>query len=324
MLLLVLTPVVSLVWSTAFDPDEIKDLVVAGYCVLSIYLGVAASLAARSALADDLALLMLVAGNVAGGAAVAQWLSSAPGDAARLEGIWGIDNPVHGSVLLLAVTLPVLFNVLRGRRHPGWCAAMIIPVCFVLLAGARSAAVAYLLIVLVMTATWRLKTAAWVLAGTLLLAVVATVLLGPGAIQEVWLSRGLSFRDLVWPQVWSEYRGCNPALGCGIATPLVVDLDGVPSTRAHSIFLAALYHQGFLGLLVFITALCWLLWSGVRSRAAHPSGSGWAWMLAYVLLANVTSGDHVLVRASLFWPCFWLPAMVLAVTGRESSPRATP
>ena len=51
----------------------------------------------------------------------------------------------------------------------------------------------------------------------------------------------------------------------------------------------------------------------------------WAVVLVYVLLASTTSGDHVLVRTTLFWCYFWLPVMVLAasttaLSERESSP----
>jgi hypothetical protein len=93
----------------------------------------------------------------------------------------------------------------------------------------------------------------------------------------------------------------------------------VEGHRAHSIYLAALYHQGLLGLIVLLAGTGWLLYRGFTVPGADAGTvRGWAWALAYVLLASATSGDHVLVRATLFWPYFWIPVMVLAVTCRGS------
>jgi hypothetical protein len=268
-----------------------------------------------------LAILVLLAGDAAGSAAIVYWFMSDPAPGGfRLEGVWGIDNPVHASVLLLAGTLPVLSRILSGQRARLWVAGAVVPLCFVVLAGARTAAAAYLLVVLTMVAARKPGAAVWVLAGALIVMATAIVLLGTGVTEEVWLTRGLSYRDVVWEQVWSAYRDCNPLVGCGISTPLTVDIGGVEGGRAHSIFFAALYHQGLLGLAVFVGGLGWLLWRGLRRQSlAENPALGWAWMLGYVLLANATSGDHILVRAALFWPCFWMPVMVLAAMDKESS-----
>lgn len=320
-LLLVLTPCISLLWSRSPDLDRIKDLLVAAYVLLAIYLGVAWVLERRSVFADRLAVLLLLAGSAAGAFAIGHWASrDTPPGAMRLEGLWGIDNPVHASVLLLGGTLPVISQILDRRRSLWWLVGAIVPIAFIALAGSRAAAGAYLIVVLVMAATSNLKAAAGVFGGALLIGAGAMLVLGMDLIEEVWLSRGISFRGVVWEQVWDAYRSCNPAVGCGLATPIVVDVGGVPGTRAHSIFLAALYHQGLLGLVVFLGSLGCLLRRGFRG--AERSGGAprdWSWMLAYVLLANATSGNHVLVRAALFWLCFWLPVMMVAATSRESS-----
>lgn len=318
---LVLFPLMSLVWSTEASADQVKDLLVAGYCVLIIYVGLAWLLDDQPVIADRLASLLAVAGSLTGAAAIFWWiLSAASGGGHRLQGIWGIDNPVHASVLLLGGTVPVLAQVLRGSRSRWWLLGLLVPACFVLLSGARTAAGAYLLVVVAMTAARRPRAAAWVLAGTLVLAVGAVVLLGTEMTAEVWLARGLSYRDLVWQQVWQAYGNCNALVGCGIATPLSLEFAGKVGDRAHGIFLAALYHQGLLGLLIFVVGVGWLLARALRPQT--PAGSplrAWGWMLGYVLLANLTSGDHILVRADLFWPSFWLPVMVTAAMSRESS-----
>lgn len=325
-LLLVVVPLLSLSWSTSVGVDRGKDLLVAGYCVVTIYVGVAWLLNARPALVNALAGLMIVSGNLAAAASLLGWALTLPtADNLRLEGLWGIDNPVHASVLLLGGTLPLLSQVLRGHRSRWWLMGLVLPLGFVALAGARTATAAYLLVVVVVAASWRPRAATWVLAGAALLAAGAVWLLGPDAVAEVWLGRGLSFRDVLWDQVWDAYRECNALLGCGIASPLSLEFAGHQGDRAHSIFLAALYHQGLLGFAAFLAALGWLLWQGLRpDLAGDGAARGWAWMLGFVLLANLTSGDHVLVRGGLFWPCFWMPVMVLAAMRRESSPPAPP
>lgn len=322
LLLLVSMPLLSLAWSTGASADELKRLLIAAYCVLAIYVGVSQLLEFRPSLATTLAILMLLAGNFAGAAAVAYWaVSTPPAGAFRLEGLWGLNNPVHASVLLLGGTLPVLYQTLRGERSWRWLFALVLPVCFVVVAGARAAAGAYLLVVVAMAGAWKPKAVAFVLLSTITLVGAALLLLGAGNIEEVWVARGLSYRDVVWQQVWSAYRECNFAVGCGLATPLSVNVGGIEGERAHSIFMATLFRQGALGLAVFIGGLGWLLWHGFRSDCTAVRG--WACMLGYVLLANLTSGDHVLVRASLFWPSFWIPVMVIASSGRESLPRAS-
>lgn len=323
LLLAVLPPCVSLIWSTSVSADTSKDLLIAAYCILAIYFGVAWVLRTRPRLAEQLPVLMLIAGNVAGAVAVARWLASLPGaEVMRLEGVWGIDNPVHASVLLLVATLPVLFQVLHRARHRLWLMGLAIPIAFVVLAGSRAAAASYVVILMAMTIGRSFRWAAGILVAFLTIGVAAVVVIGADALGEIWLSRGISFRDVVWSQVWDRYLDCNLLLGCGTATPLQITFGGVVGARAHSIFVAALYHQGVLGLGLLLLALGWLLWHGVRSRNAMAQV--WSWMLAYVVLANTTSGDHVLVRATLFWPSFWLPVMVTAAMCRESSAQASP
>ncbi len=314
---LVLPPLLSLAWSSGAGPDALKRLSIAAYCLLLVYLGAARLLPRWRHLVDPLAVLMLMAGNVASLAAVVSWLiyGSSPG-VIRLEGVWGLDNPVHGSILLLASTLVVLWQIVTGRRGLVWLGAMIVPLTYVMLAGSRMAMAAYLVVVIAMVASQG-RRAAGVVAGSILgVAAITVGLVGVDTAAEIWLARGISFRDVVWEQVWLAYRECNPLIGCGIGTPLDIGFGGVASHRAHSIFLAALYHQGLLGLAIFAGALGWLVHRGFRYGGRVQ---GWVWALGFVLLANLTSGHHVLVRASLFWPCFWIPVMILAATGTGSS-----
>lgn len=323
LLLLVIPPALSQLWSTGLTVDRAKDLTLAAYSIAAIYLGVATTLSQRPPLANILASLMLIAGSLAGAAAIGIWATDDSSVRTfRLEGVWGIDNPVHASVLLLAGTLPVLAQVLRGERSYFWLAGLVVPVCFVVLAGARAAGGAYLLVVLGMVLVQRLRAASSVAIGLLVLAAVVVLVAGPEAVEKVWTSRGISFRDVVWEQVWEAFRGCNDLVGCGVGTRLSVEFGGVTGTRAHSIYMAALYSQGWLGLFVFCAVLVSLLWRTAQSGPGMAGVlRGWGWMLGFVLLANVTSGHHVLVRGALFWPSFWIPVMVIAaMAGRGRIP----
>ncbi len=317
LLLLIAVPVASLVWSREAAADDVKDLLIAAYCLVTVYLGVAWVAQWQPRAAATLANVMVIGGSAAGAVALGYWVGSGPEPGAfRLEGLGAIDNPVHASVLLLGGTLPVLVGVLQGRRHVAWLAGAVVPVCFAALAGARAAAVAYLLVVAVIV--WRLRPGLLVwLAGLLVAAAALLVtLLGAGA-AEIWIERGWSFRDTVWHQVWNAYRACSVPFGCGIATPLSIEVADVVGERAHSLYLAALYHQGVVGLAVLLGAAGWLVWRGLTRMDGRAAG--WACMLAFTLLANLTSGDHLLVRGSLFWPAFWIPVMMIcATTGTEN------
>ena len=183
------------------------------------------------------------------------------------------------------------------------------------------ALVAYLAVtVFALRKHWKL------LAGTLaaIVAVTLVVLLAGGddEFSQVWLRRGLSFRDQIWRATLSAYAECSAMFGCGLTTPLHIEVPHNIATRAHSIFIAALYHQGVVGLLIFVGTAIWLLGrAGPGPAEADPNS--WTLIFALALLANLTSGDHVLVRSSLFWAYFWLPAMVLAATaGRNSTTRS--
>ena len=144
----------------------------------------------------------------------------------------------------------------------------------------------------------------------------AAALIGSDALQSIWLDRGLSYRPAIWSQTFSAFASCNPLIGCGIAAPLEVEyLPETVTDRAHSLYVAAIYHQGFLGAAVFFGAMAWLLY------CARGRRRDWAIVLVYVLLASTTSGDHLLVRTTLFWCYFWLPVMVLAASTTALSER---
>lgn len=337
---LLVVPLLSLLWSDAIEPEGMADLLLAGYCILLIYLGVAC-LARQHPLAfGHLLQTLLAAANLGALLSLGTWAANYDPSLPRLPGVLGLDNPVHGSILLLSATLPVWNGVARRSLAPRWLLACAAPCAFALLAGPRTALAAY---VVVIACVLGLRFRPTVVFGGGLLVALAGVLalLGSDALRAIWLDRGLSFRPEIWSATWSAYQACNPLLGCGIGTPLQVDYSsGLVTGRAHSLYVAALYHQGLLGIAVFLGATGWLL-NRARTAAAAPEQQtrpanvsallgnqqqDWALMLIFALLASTTSGDHLLVRTTLFWCYFWLPVMVLAaltatsVSERENSP----
>ena len=313
--LLLAMPALSLAWSGPVAGEHAKDLLLAAYCILIIYLGVA-HLARRSPQSFELLQQILLLGaNLGALLSLGHW--AATDGALRLTGVLGLDNPVHASVLLLAATLPVHLGIAAGRLRRRWLWSCAAPLAFVLFAGSRTALAAYLVVVAVILGS-RLRLRTLVASGLLLGLAGGAALLGSDALRAIWLDRGLSFRPEIWAQTFSAFAACNPLVGCGIGAPLKVEyLPGIVTDRAHSLYVAALYHQGLAGLAVLLGALGWLLY---RARRRD-----WAIMLAYALFASVTSGDHILVRATLFWCYFWLPVMVLAasaagLTETENSP----
>ena len=320
-------PALSLAWTDSLAVEEAADLLLAAYCILAIHLGIAGLAERRPQVFDQLLHGLLLAANLGALLSLGHWALNHDPAAPRLTGWLGLDNPVHGSILLLAATLPIWDRVARRQLRLRWLLVCAAPCAFVLFAGARMALATYLVVV-VLQLRLRMRLAALVSVGAL---AGLAVLVGGDALGSIWLGRGLSFRPIIWAETWAAYRACNPLVGCGVASPLeIAYAPGAVADRAHSLYLAALYHQGLLGLAALTAVGGWLLHRGLAKAGSGSVGLGrdWAWMLAYALLASATSGDHVLVRATLFWCYFWLPVMVLAatvrsqgaVTGKESWP----
>ena len=319
-------PVLSLLWSGPVDQESAKDLLLAAYCVLLVYLGVAQLTARSPQTFERLQQTLLLGANLGALLSLAAWASSFDASWPRLPGALGLDNPVHGSILLLAATLPVWNGFARGRLRVRWLLSCVAPCAFALLAGPRTALAAYILVAAFLLRV-RFRPAAMV-AGAVALGVAGlAALIASDALRAIWLHRGLSFRPEIWEQAWAAYRSCNPLIGCGIAAPLEIEyLPSIVTDRAHSLYVAALHHQGLAGAAVFLAVIVWLLYCTRDGAPAAPMHTGpepgraslpghrrdWAVMLAYALLASTTSGDHILVRTTLFWCYFWLPVMVLA------------
>lgn len=336
--LLLAVPVLSLAWSGPVAGEQAADLLLAAYCILVVYVGVAHLSRHTPRALERLQQTLLAGANLGALLSLAHWAATYEPGLPRLRGVLGLDNPVHASILLLAATLPVCTGVARGTLGRRWFWACAAPLGYVLVAGARTALAAYVLVVAVNLGL-RLRRRTLVAAAAVIGLAAAVALMGSDALRAIWLDRGLSYRPEIWAQAWAAWSACNPLVGCGIAAPLGVEyLPGTVTDRAHSLYVAALYHQGLLGAAVFLGAVGWLLYcsrgtstamrdDGARGRrwAALPGcRRDWLVVLVYVLLASATSGDHILVRTTLFWCYFWLPVMVLAapataLTGTENS-----
>ena len=359
---LLAVPLLSLAWSGPVAGEIAADLLLAAWCVLLIYLGVA-HLVRQSPLAiERLRQTLLLGANLGALISLVHWAAGYDAGFPRLPGALGLDNPVHGSVLLLAATLPVWIRFAEGSVRPWWLLAVAAPCAFALLAGSRTALAAYIVMVAFLLRP-RFRPRAMATGILVLVVASAAAIFGSDTLRAIWLDRGLSYRPEIWGQAWAAWLACNPLIGCGVAAPLEVEyLPGIVTGRAHSLYVAALYHQGIVGAAVFLGISLWLLFRAgddpfvideARGLAPTPiipnspqsperppgtqdrqdEGRGdlatdgsapatirvrrrdWATMLAYVLLASATSGDHILVRTTLFWCYFWLPVMVLAASG---------
>ena len=333
-------PLLSLAWSESVSSDTAGDLLVAGYCILMIYLGVAYLVRRRPQDVVQLKWALLLAANLGALLSLGHWAASYDSAAPRLTGALGLDNPVHGSIQLLAVTLPVWNGIAERRLRLRWLCACIAPLAFALLAGPRTALAAYALVA-AFALRVRFRPATIVTAALVAGIVGVAALFGSDALKAIWLDRGLSFRPQIWAQAWSAYLDCNPLIGCGIGTPLAIEyIPEAVTDRAHSLYVAAIYHQGVLGTLVFLAVFVRLLggprllFADRERQVGRPPGGtsmvnarrDFTLMLAFVLIASATSGDHIVVRTTLFWCYFWLPVMVLTaaaggwVSERENSP----
>lgn len=317
--LLLLMPLLSMLWSepgvavsTDALRDSVKEKLVAAVAIVGVYIGLSARFSSPAASDARLKTALLWISLVGVWLALGYWwLWIRPtAKAPRFEGALGFGNPVHAAILAFGCTLPALHGAVSGRStHQRWLltAALLTAFGFGLVAGARMAVLAYILIVAVLCGAYRPR---WLLLmgcfAAVVLGLVATIV-GIDALTEIWLSRGLSYRLDIWGQVWEQSQDCQPLIGCGLIAPLTIVVGPAMGDRAHSLFLALYYHQGLLGLLVF-GGVCTFLMARVRRTAQ----AGWAWMLAFALLANATSGDQILLRATPFWLYFWVPLLMLA------------
>ena len=320
-------PTLSLAWGDSPAFEDAADLLLAAYCILAIHLGVAGLAARRPEAFESLRNALLLAANLGALLCIGHWALNYDPDAPRLTGWLGLDNPVHASILLLAATLPTWDRIAHRQLRLRWLLTCLAPFAFALLAGARMALAAYLVMVILLL-RGRLRLAAAASVGAVAGLAGLAIWVGGEALGAIWLGRGLSFRPVIWAETWAAYEACNPWIGCGIASPLAIEYaPGAIADRAHSLYLAALHHQGLLGLAALMAISGWLLHCGLvkpGSAKGHPfppsdgAARDWAWMLGYALLASATSGDHVLVRTTLFWCYFWLPVMVLAATASDA------
>ena len=264
-------PLLSLLWSGPVDRESAKDLLLAAYCVLLVYLGVAQLTARSPQTFERLQQTLLLGANLGALLSLAAWASSFDASWPRLPGALGLDNPVHGSILLLAATLPVWNGFARGRLRVRWLLACVAPCAFALLAGPRTALAAYILVAAFLLRV-RFRPAAMV-AGAVVLGVAGlAALIASDALRAIWLHRGLSFRPEIWEQAWAAYRSCNPLIGCGIAAPLEIEyLPGIVTDRAHSLYVAALHHQGLAAPRCSWPSSCG---SCIAQRMHYPSGTG--------------------------------------------------
>ncbi|MEM1434506.1 MAG: hypothetical protein AAGG11_10665 [Pseudomonadota bacterium] len=321
--ILLLLPLLSILWSTpgaAAEPVELKDLILAAICIAGVYLGLTALNLRQPAFSGRLQLVFAATALFGLWLALGHWWFwlRPTAERPRFEGGFAFYNAVHASIFAFAAGLLAIHDRLNSRQPVTlWLSVpLLVSVSlFGLLAGARAAMAAFVITALAMLV--RKGAGRWgVLAGGALLtaAVGATLLLiGPEQLKNIWLSRGLSYRLEIWDQVLTQFGACPFLLGCGIDAPPSIVAGLETGDRAHSMPLATFYYYGVLGLLITAAALGYL-----ALRGAEKGGTAWAWLLGYALLANMTSGDHVLERATLFWPYFWLPVLMLATINRAS------
>ena len=234
--LLLAMPLLSLLWSGPVAGERAADLLLAAYCILTIYVGIVHLTRHAPQQLARLQQVLLLGANLGALLSLGHWAATCDPELPRLPGWLGLDNPVHASILLLAATLPVCAAIARGKLGLRWGWACAAPIAFVLLAGPRAALVSWLIVVAVVVAP-RLRLRA-TLVGAAALAIVATAaLIASDALQAIWLDRGLSFRPAIWAQTWSAYLACNPFIGCGIAAPLEIEYQpGSVTDRAHSLY----------------------------------------------------------------------------------------
>lgn len=240
------------------------------------------------------------------------------GPSSRLEGFGALYNPLltsHVYGFFAALWLAALMS--SSRAWAGKLIMLMILVLLLFFTGSRTpfmalgACFAWLII---MAADRRIV---W-------LFMPAAIICGVG----LWffgselLSRGLSYRPLIWVETW---RQIMPALWFGHGYDTVIDIT-VPGLNVlladpHNLTLGVIYQTGLVGGLMWLAIY---LYSFLKSWQMRHSGLVLisSTLLMYGFMAGMTEGASFMSRPKEHWFLIWIPiAIHLAVLRKVSIKR---
>lgn len=129
------------------------------------------------------------------------------------------------------------------------------------------------------------------------------------------LERMDGYRLFIWQDALAQQWSQAPLWGLGYRMPYQVTLPyGETIYQTHSIYVAALYQGGVLGL----GALLWMLGAMLRQAwqlRAQVDVPLWLALLVNAVLLGAVDYDILIVNAGLEWLLFWLPIGTVVALG---------
>ena len=300
--------ILSLSWSPIFSGEEFGEVVRKSALTLGFVLVIATSLREMSQEWFFKAITILV-----GIAAISACLTMAWGDVpsmpmGRIIGYGRALNANQAGTLYGLILIPALWLLLEAKQERRLLPAL----CWMLLLGAllltqsRGAWLAALagqgLLLLLQPAISRKN-----LLYIFITALAAVLIAGIGIDWTSIIERMDGYRLFIWQHALGDGWSQSPLTGLGYRTPFSLTLPyGETIYQTHSIYVAALYQGGVLGLGVLLAVFVMAskrLW---QSRAKAEARLMLA-LLANAALFGAVDYDILLVNSALQWPLFWLP-----------------
>jgi len=231
----------------------------------------------------------------------------------RLEGFGRAENSVQCGLLYGLACFLFLFpskeSVSFFKKPYVRAVGVVLCLSMMLLAGSRGPLVA-LVGCLIVTFALRGNLKRSFFIGLACLAIMGGYILSPidpGGFK----SRGDSARLLVWKEVVAEIKE-KPFFGHGVAQENDRSIyyepmkKYVPVTHAHSIYLSALAHVGFLGFGLFVALISYAGLYGVRIARDHQEFSAIGFAVFGLILGIFDFGGYF-TNLGTAWIVFWFP-----------------
>ncbi len=258
-------------------------------------------------------------------AALAIFFWTQPADG-RLNGLGQLDTHVVAALVYGCVAV---FGLQAAIRDVGcWKLLGVLAVAAglstVFLSDSRNAWVSVAIGIAVLALAERLASRKYFLLtliclGAVLSAVLVALLLDDFG-RELVLPRGDSFRPQIWAAALNRLEEANLLVGLGVNASDDFVIDGVTFLHPHSMYLAALYQGGIVGLLLFLCLASVAMAALLRSYQLPEAKLGLA-LLAIAMPSFLLDGHELLDKISATWLLFWLPVAIAVSLSSVQRPR---
>lgn len=235
----------------------------------------------------------------------------------RLErlGLWGLADLKNALVSALyygAVSLLALFYFFKEKTHLSRSVLLVslVGLClYVLFTYSRSVWMALFFSYLIFMGINFRDFKKYIIIFSVVFAVFLVVV-GLGLYPGMKIS--LTYRDLIWEE-WFARLHDFWLLGSGPGTEfnVCIDIQGRNCfNQAHNLYMQLIYELGFVGLLLFVSAIYFLVIEGVKNFSNKYISLGLSW-LVFSLTAGLSSYHTILTRPSVYWIVMWVPVAII-------------